>query len=116
MSSKHSFYAAVACALPLSLVACGSSDNSDAPPIPEGAHYGYVISQASIPTTTKEVTDFGLDLGSKTSSKQDGVVDNQLGQALSFLSGMVNIQGTVTTAIDQGDIILLVDVQTADLM
>lgn len=116
MSSKHSFYAAVACALPLSLAACGSSDNGDAVIVPEGAHYGYVISQASIPTTTKEVTDFGLDLGSKTSSKQDGVVDNQLGQALSFLSSMVNIQGTVTTAIDQGDIILLVDVQTADLM
>jgi hypothetical protein len=117
MSSKRSFFTAVACALPLSLAACGSSDNnSDTPPVPEGQHYGYVVSSASIPTSDKQVTDFGLDLGSKTSSKPDGIIDNQLGRALSFLSGMVDIQGTVTTAIDQGNIILLVDVQTADLM
>lgn len=116
MSSKPLFFAAVACALPVSLAACGSSSDSDTLPVPEGPHYGYVVSKASVPTTNKQRTDYGLDVGSKTSSKPDGVVDNVIGGVLATLSGFgFNVQATVDTAVDQGSIILLVDLQTQDL-
>jgi hypothetical protein len=116
MSSKHSFFVAVAvaCALPLSFAACGSS-GGESPIIPEGAHYGYVVSSASVPTMDKEVTSFGLDLGSMNSSKRDNVPDNKLGRLLFTLSAFVDIQGAINTAISTGSIILLVDVQTKDL-
>ena len=118
MSSNYSFLVAAACALPLSMAACGGS-SSDGPsvPVPEGTHYGYVVSNASVPTNDAQVMQFGLDLGSPKSSKLDGTVDNRLGTALSTLSGlMFKVQDPVTTAIDHGDIILLVDLQTKDLM
>ncbi len=118
MPSKHSFFVAAACALPLSFAACGSSGGGG-PPVPEGPHYGYVVSSASVPKTDQEATSFGLDLGSSTSSQLDHVVDNNLGKVLAFLAGPpvnINIQSTVTTAIDRGNIILLIDVQTKDLM
>jgi hypothetical protein len=116
MSSKHSFFVAAACAVPLSLAACGSSDdNSPTVPVPEGPHYGYVVSSASVPVTDKQVTDFGLDLGSMKSSKLDGSVDNKLGVLLSSLSSSVDIQGAITKAIDMGSIMLLIDFQTQDL-
>jgi len=114
MSPKHSFFAAVACALPLSFAACGSSNNNnDSPIIPEGPHYGFVVSQASIPTTNQQ---FALDLGSKTSSKPDGTIDNALGGVLGTLKRLnFDVQGTVTKAVDQGTILLLIDLQTEDL-
>lgn len=115
MPSKHSFFVAAACALPLSLAACGSSSDNSPPIIPEGAHYGYVVSSASVPVTSDQATSFGLDLGSKTSSKPDGHPDNKLGILLSTLSGQIDIQTAVTQAIDMGNIILLVDFQTKDL-
>lgn len=118
MPSKHSFHVAAACALPLSFAACGSSSD-DKPIIPEGAHYGYVVSTASVPANSKQVIDFGLDLGSPTSSKPDGAPDNKLGKLLATLAGPpvnINIQNTVTQAVDQGNILLLIDVQTKDLM
>lgn len=118
MSSKHSFFVAAACALPLSFAACGGGGGGgEGTIVPEGQHYGYVISKASVPASPAEVTQFGLDLGSATSSKQDGVIDNRLGNALSTLAALgFKVQDTVTSAIDQGTIILLVDVQTKDLM
>jgi hypothetical protein len=118
MPSKHIIFAAAACALPLSLAACGGSSSGDNSPIvPEGAHYGYVVSKASVPTTTKEVLDFGLDLGSPTSSKPDGKPDNAIGTVLQTLGVLgFDAQGTIKTAVDRGDIILLVDLQTKDLM
>jgi hypothetical protein len=116
MTSKSPFLIAATCALPLSIAACGGG--SDGPIIPEGPHHGYVVSSVSVPTTDKQVTDFGLDLGSKTSSKQDGKIDDQLGSVLSLLSSLklFDIQGTVNTAVDQGSLLLLVDVQTKDFM
>ena len=115
MSSNYSFLVAAACALPLSMAACGGS-SSDSAIVPEGTHYGYVISSASVPATDAQVMQFGLDLGSPKSSKLDGTVDNKLGTALSSLSSlMFKVQDPVTTAIDHGDIILLIDLQTKDL-
>ena len=113
MASNRSFFVAAACALPLSIAACGGGDSETI--TPEGTHHGYVVSSASVPANDMQVRDFGLDLGAKTSSKQDGMIDNALGQALSALA-MLNfdIQGTVTTAIDTGSIMLLIDFQTKD--
>ena len=112
MTSKHSFLAAAVCALPLSIAACGGGSDTI---VPEGTHHGYVVSSASVPTTDIQAHDFALDLGTKTSSKQDGMVDNALGQAITALT-MLNfdIQGTVTTAVDTGSILLLIDFQTKD--
>lgn len=114
MTSKSPFLVAAICALPLSIAACGSS-SSDSPITPEGPHHGYVVSSASVPTSDQQATMFGLDLGSKTSAKTDGTVDNALGKALSVLAALnFDIQGTVNTAVDRGSIILLIDVQTKD--
>jgi hypothetical protein len=113
MVSTRSFLLA-ACALPLSLVACGGS-SEDSPVVPEGTHYGYVVSKAFVPASNKQATDYGLDLGAAKSGTPDGIVDNKLGVALAALAGYnFNVQGTVDTAIAKGSIILLVDFQTKD--
>jgi hypothetical protein len=71
----------------------------------------------SVPTNDKEATDFGFDLGSKTSSMHDNIVDNQLGEALSALAALnFHIQEAIDTAVDHGSLILLIDVQTQDFM
>ena len=115
MSSKHSLFVAAICALPLSIAACGSSDSENQNIVPTGMHYGYVVSKAQIPTMPNDVTAFALDLGSKTSSKPDGLPDNALGAVFSALTMLkFDIQGTITTAVDQGNILLLVDFQTKD--
>jgi hypothetical protein len=117
MPSKHSFHVAAACALPLSFAACGGSSD-EKPIVPKGAHYGYVISGVTLPKTAGEAVQVGLDLGSATSSKPDGNPDNKLGRLLGTLASppiKIDIQTAVSTAVDRGDIILLVDVQTEDL-
>lgn len=116
MSSKHPILVAAVCALPLSIAACGSSDNgSDGNITPQGTHYGYVVSKASVPTTTDQVNTIALDLGAKTSSKPDGLPDNVIGGAFATLTSLkFDIQGTITTAVDHGNILLLVDFQTTD--
>src|SRR5690349_11169124 len=115
MSSKHTILAA-AIALPLSLAACGSSNNdSEGNVTPQGTHYGYVVSKATVPTMPGDDTKFGLDLGAKTSSKPDGIVDNAIGTVFIALTGLkFDPGGTITTAIDHGDILLLLDFQTTD--
>lgn len=88
----------------------------DAPP-PLLPHHDFVINKANeVPTTQAGHTfrDFGLDLGSPTSSTLDGKVDNQIGQALGALTAFSDIQGTIDTAIATGTTILLVDLQTTD--
>jgi len=116
MPSKHSFFVAAACALPLSIAACGGSDGGgDTPVIPEGQHYGYVVSSVSLPITNKQKTDFALDLGGTKSSKQDGVPDNKLQGLFALVSAAVDLQTAITKAVDSGTIILLVDFQAKDL-
>lgn len=118
MPSKHLYFAAAACALPLSFAACGgSSGNDDDPPpvTPEGAHYGYVVSSVSVPTVEKERTQFGLDLGGMNSKKLDGIVDNKLGSVFVLLSAGVDLKSVINTAVATGSILLLIDFQTHDL-
>jgi len=108
---------AAACALPLSIVACGGSSSDSGTVVPEGTHYGYVVSKANVPVDNKTATSYGLDLGSTKSGTPDGTVDNRLGQVLGQLSTMgFDVQTTVTDAINQGSIILLIDFQTKDFM
>jgi len=113
MATTRSLLAA-ACVLPLSLVACGGSSGNDAI-VPEGTHYGYVVDKVFVPSTETQARDYGLDLGALKSEKLDGTVDNQLGKALSGLSILgIDAQGTVTTAVDEGSVLLLVDFQAKD--
>jgi hypothetical protein len=117
-SSTRLLLAAAACAAPLSLVACGGGSDGPETIVPTGAHHQYVVSAVSIPTTSAQVTQFGLDLGTKTSSKLDGTPENRLGELLATLSSPVvkfDIQGPLTTAVNAGSLILLVDLQAEAL-
>lgn len=111
-----------ALAVPLTLVACGGDDGGSENVVPEGTHHQYVVSKTSvIPTAPHSPTEpgFGLDVGGKTSTTLDGRIDNQLGTALSILSGLsadLSVQGTLDTAINQGSVILLVDFQSKDFV
>ena len=99
-------YAALA-ALPLSLLACGSSGGGGNNPT--GMHYHYVTNQLLVPTNNQQAHDYGLDLDG------NGSVDNQLGSVLGTLAGMgFDIQGTVDIAVLDGSVIFLADVQTTD--
>jgi hypothetical protein len=90
----------------LPLVACGEGD-----PVPEGPHYQYVVSSASVPTSNPQATEFGLDLNG------DKVVDNQLGSVLAALVTQgFDVQGAIADAINEGTIILLLDLQTKDFV
>jgi hypothetical protein len=89
-------------ALPLVAVAC-----SDGDPQPEGPHHQYVVSQASVPASNPQATEYGLDLNG------DKVVDNQLGSVLAALVTQgFNVQAAIDLAVSEGDIILLLDLQT----
>lgn len=114
MITNRAFLLAAACLLPLPIAACGGDGGSETI-VPEGTHYGYVVSKANVPTTDVEVREFGLDLGTETSAKTDGKIDNQLGRALSTLAFLgFDIQGTIDDAVDQGSLLLLIDFQTKD--
>jgi hypothetical protein len=78
-----------------------------------------VASKVSVPTTSTQVTQFGLDLGQRSSNKLDNMPENTLGQSLltlSQLSASFTIQDTITESVDKGMILLLVDLQTSDFM
>lgn len=92
----------------LPLVACGGDDGGDDDVTPTGEHYTFVASEVTVPLSSNQGQEFGLDLN------DDGVKDNQLAQSLSLLNSqaMINAQTTVTSGVNRGDIILLVDVQT----
>lgn len=88
----------------LPLVACGGGEDEI---VVEGEHYNYVVSEAKVPTSNVEATEFGLDLNG------DKVNDNQLGSVLAALKGQgFDVQTAITDAVNQGDIILLLDLQT----
>ena len=117
MAFHPSLRLAAACALPLSLAACGSSssdDDDNTGVVPEGPHHGYVVSKVSVPSTDAESKQFGLDVGSTTSSKLDGKVDNALGDLLIGVRAIINVQPSITSAIDRGAIDLLVDLQATE--
>lgn len=92
--------------LALPLVACSDDEGTV---IPEGPHHGYVVSEATVPTNNNQAREFGLDLNGDKSP------DNQLGMVLGTLSSQgFDVQGAIKGAVDQGDIILLLDLQTKD--
>jgi hypothetical protein len=92
--------------VPMSLVACGGGDEVITP---VGAHYHFVVNKAFVPTNNNESREYGLDLNN------DGTPDNQLGMVLGTLAGMgFDIQATIDTAVLEGSIILLTDIQTSD--
>jgi hypothetical protein len=109
------FVLAASCGLSF-VVACGSSDNPspDATITPEGTHYGYVVSKVSLPPNDNQLAAYSLDLGGPKSNKLDGQTENVLGSFLASIAmmTMVDIQGTLTEAVDRGTIVLLADVQT----
>jgi hypothetical protein len=116
MSFNRLFVLAAGCGL-LSIVACGGgSDNPspDATIIPEGTHYGYVVSKVSLPPPNAQLASYSLDLGGPKSNKLDGQVENVLGSFLISIgmAAKIDIQGTLTEAVDRGTILLLADVQT----
>ncbi|HEX7699907.1 MAG TPA: hypothetical protein VF403_04270, partial [Kofleriaceae bacterium] len=91
----------------MSLVACGGGDEVITP---VGAHYHFVVNKALVPTNNNESREYGLDLNG------DGTPDNQLGMVLGTLAGMgFKIQDTLDVAVNDGNIILLLDFQAKDL-
>ena len=116
MVPTRPFLLAAMSALPLSLVACGSSSGEGAI-VPEGTHYGYVVSKVSVPAKLSDLSGgtFSLDLGATKSNTPDGTKDNRLGEALQFLTmAGFKLQDTIDTAVNAGSILLLVDFQTKD--
>jgi hypothetical protein len=88
----------------LPLIACGGEDDGGPP---EGPKYPYVVSEASVPTSNQQAVEFGLDING------DNVDDNQLGSVLAALVRQgFDVQDAIKEAIDQGDIILLMELQT----
>lgn len=116
---SNRFVVAAVCTLALPLAACGGGDDGggdDGPPVPEGTHYGYVVSSASLPPPRSSAASYGLDLGDRLRNTPNGTIDNALGETLISISTIasLDIQGAITEAIDQGKIALLVDFQTTD--
>ncbi len=92
----------------MTLVACGD-DGGEGQPVPEGMHYQYVSAEAFVPTNNNQAREYGLDLDG---NKQP---DNQLGMVLGTLATMnIDVQGSITDAVLEGSIILLIDFQTKD--
>jgi hypothetical protein len=88
------------------IVACGY------PPLET---QGYVVGKVSVPTTTTEAGQFALDLGSKTSSTPDSVVDNAIAVMLAVLKVFrLDVQETTDIAVDHGSVLLLIDFHTQD--
>jgi hypothetical protein len=117
MSIRRFLVAAAALAAPLSIAACGGSSDSDTLQTPTGAHHGYVVSSVTVPENKGQAGQFALDLGSKTSSKPDGMPENAIGTLLGTLHtlGMFDVQTPITQSVDQGDLLLLIDVQADSL-
>ena len=81
----------------------------DAPAPPAGARR-YVIDHEHLPTNHNEALMYGLDLDN------DGVVDNELGMVDSTFAGMgISDQPAVDHVIDTGAVIMLADLEAADL-
>jgi hypothetical protein len=97
----------LASALPAALVACGGGDDGVDPP--SGPVYTFVTDDVTVPANNSQAREIGLDLN------DDGVIDNQLGMVLGTLAGQgFDVQGAIDEAVVQGDIILLLQLQTPD--
>jgi len=73
---------------------------------PTGWHFGYVLSEMKVPTSSPEADQLSLDLDG------DGNVDNQFGKVLATLMGQgFDIQGSNDEAIARGHTLTLFDFQ-----
>lgn len=100
MRIQHLLFLAAA----LPVAAC----SDDGAAVPEGPHHTYIVSEASVPANNTEARESGLDLNG------DKTPDNQLGMVLATLAGRgIDVKGGIKKAIDEGDIILLLDLQTS---
>lgn len=100
------------------MVACGGDDSSDSADadgdgMVTGEHYTYVADKAFVPSANQHPGQFGLNVDNDA----DGV-DNKLGTAIVTI-GTTLMNATlgseaVDTAVANGNIIFLVDVQTED--
>jgi hypothetical protein len=85
--------------------ACGNSSSN----APSGPHYHYVVNKVLVPTKTGDAQKYGLDLDG------NGNPDNALGNLLSALATQgINAQTSIDTAVLDGSITLLADLQTSD--
>jgi hypothetical protein len=93
--------------LPTTLVAA-CSDDGGGTVTASGPHHHYAVNKAFIPKNSAEARMFGLDVDGKEG------VDNQLGMVLGTLAGQgFDIQTSIDTAINDGTINLLVNLQTS---
>lgn len=119
MALHHRNLFMAACSLSLSIAACGGSSGDkpavDGPPPAERAHHGYVIKQISIPLDSTQATAYGLDLGGDKSNAPDGTIDNTIQSVLNIVkiaTPDTSLQATLDTAVNDGTIILLADLET----
>jgi len=113
----------LASALPLSLVACGSSGDDDDDIVggecynnpaacvdDTGTDYKYVADSLTMPTSATQAQQLGLDLD----GDPQGRPDNALGQILSTLAsqGDVDLQTSVDEQVLDGGLILLMNLRT----
>jgi len=112
LSARSTFYV-MAMAASFGMVACGGGDD-DAPIVIEGTHNTYVVDSVTIPEDADAADELGFDLDG------DDTIDNQLGNILSALkqaagSGTLDLQGSIDTSVNSGEILLLADIQATSL-
>ena len=104
----------------LAIAACGGEDDSSTSGCAEedfstAPHsFQFVVNEVQVPTSTTEAIALGLNIDNDS----DDEVDNVLGRLLAALSSPqvdIDIQAPVNEAINEGDIILLVDMKATDL-
>lgn len=96
------------------LAGCGGEGGGGAPP---AADRTFVVDSLIVPATSAEaLTAYGLDIDGKENDADRGV-DNALGRTFATLSAMVGIDiaSAVTAGVDNGSILLLASVSSADL-
>jgi hypothetical protein len=104
-------------ALSLGLIACGGGGDDDDGGTtidPTGTDHLFVASALNLPENAAEAMTLGLDIDNKAN---DGV-DNQLGMVLGSIGALapdLDLQMSVDTQVDQGEIILLANVKAKDL-
>jgi hypothetical protein len=113
--------------LPALLAGCGGEGGGDGDTPPDGSPPGdgdtppdkqqhtFVMDSLIVPATAAEaVSTYGLDIDGKENDADRGV-DNQLGRSFVSLADMADIGAAVKAGVDNGSIIMLVDVRTPDL-
>lgn len=96
--------------LPALLAGCGGGGGDPAP-----ENHTFVVDSLIVPDTQNEaLTSYGLDIDGKDNDADRGV-DNQLGRAFANLSSTIDIGAALQAGVDDGTIILLMDLRAGDL-